>query len=202
METTAADLPDDIDALKAIILAERILQADAYGGYGKLYAADRKPGPIAEALCWAHARRKFFELADLAATARRKAKGKKAVVSPLALEAVRRIDVLFDIECDINGLSTEARLVTRQERSAPLVAELESWMRAERAKLSCHADVAEAMDYMLKRWESLPASLATGGSASPTMPSSARCVVLPWAENLGSSAVRTEAVGAPRPCTA
>lgn len=131
-----------------------ILQADAYGGYGKLYEADRRPGPITEALCWSHARRKFFELADLEAAARRKAKGKKlAVVSPLALEAVQRIDALFAIERDLNGRGAEARLAARRERSAPLVTELEVWMREARAKLSRHADVAGAMDYMLKRWD-------------------------------------------------
>src|SRR5258706_29002 len=53
-----------------------ILQADAYGGYGKLYEANRQPGPITQAACWSHARRKFFVLADLAASARRRAEGK------------------------------------------------------------------------------------------------------------------------------
>ena len=68
-----------------------ILQADAYGGYGKLYEPGRSPGPIVEAACWAHARRPFFVLADLAANARRKAQGKPAsVISPLALDVVRR----------------------------------------------------------------------------------------------------------------
>src|SRR5919106_931853 len=76
-----------------------ILQADAYGGYNKLYQADRQPGPIIEAACWSHARRPFFVLADLAANARRKAQGKSAsVISPLALEAVRRIDAIFAVE--------------------------------------------------------------------------------------------------------
>jgi transposase len=130
-----------------------ILQADAYGGYGALYKPDRHPGPVTEALCWAHARRKFFELADIAATARRKAKGKQAVIAPLALEAVKRIDALFAIERDINGRGTADRLATRQDLSAPLVADLQAWMREERAKLSRHANVAGAMDYMLKRWD-------------------------------------------------
>ena len=126
-----------------------ILQADAYGGYGELYKLGRTPGPIIEALCWAHARRKFFELADLAKSRRR---GDKPVISPLALEAVRRIDELFAIEREIIGLAAEDRLAVRHKRAAPLVAELEHWMREERAKLSRHADVAEAMDYILKRW--------------------------------------------------
>jgi hypothetical protein len=139
-----------------------ILQADAYGGYGKLYVAERRPGPIVEALCWAHARRKFFELADLAGAARRKAKGKVAAISPLALEAVRRIDALFEIERAINGHSAEKRLAARRELSAPLLADLETWLRAERAKLSRHADVAGAMDYVLKRWPAFARFLGDG----------------------------------------
>ena len=100
-----------------------------------------------------HARRPFFVLADIKASARRKAQGKTpAVISPLALEAVRRIDALFEIERGINGRSTEERKAVRQELSAPLVAELEVWMREQRAKLSRGNDVAKAMDYMFKRW--------------------------------------------------
>src|SRR5678815_1700439 len=87
----------------------------------KLYEANRQPGPIIEATWWAHARRPFFVLADLAANARRKAQGKPAsVISPLALEAVRRIDALFEIERAINGQSVERRRQVRQEVSAPL----------------------------------------------------------------------------------
>src|SRR3954469_20347580 len=109
-----------------------ILQADAYGGYNKLSQADRQPGPIVEATCWAHARRPFFVLADLAANARRKAQGKPAsVISPLALEAVRRIDAIFAIEREIKGHSAAERLAVRQARIVPRIAELEAWMRAE-----------------------------------------------------------------------
>jgi transposase len=127
-----------------------ILQADAFDGYNRLYLPDRKPGLIVEALCWSHARRKFFELADIAANARR---GKNAPpISPIALEAVKRIDALFDIEREINGLTAEARLRARRKESAALVAGLEGWMRAERAKLSRHAAVAKAIDYMFTRW--------------------------------------------------
>lgn len=127
-----------------------ILQADAYGGYNGLYQPDRSPGVITQALCWAHARRKFFELADIASRARR---GKGATpISPIALEAVRRIDAILDIERGINGLDADARLGVRQEQSAVLVADLESWMRSERNRLSRQAPVAQAMDYMLRRW--------------------------------------------------
>ena len=140
-----------------------IFQADAYEGYGKLYEVGRKSGPILEAACWVHARRPFFVMADLAENARRKAQGKKpAVISPLALEAVRRIDELFEIERAINGQSSERRRAVRQELSAPLVANLEAWMREWRAKLSRGNDVAKAMDYMLKRWAAFTRFLGDG----------------------------------------
>jgi len=130
-----------------------ILQADAYGGYGKLYEPDRSSGIILEAGCWAHARRKFFVLADVEGAARRKSHGKQpAVISPLCLEAVRRIDALFAIERDINGCSAAQRRDMRQEFSAPLVADLHAWMLGERGRLSRTNDVAKAMDYMLRRW--------------------------------------------------
>jgi transposase len=140
-----------------------ILQADAYGGYGKLYDDDRGAGPILEAACWSHARRKFFVLADIAASARQKARGSTPkVISPIALQAVQRIDALFDIERTINGLPADRRLAVRQQLSAPLVAALEAWMRGERLKLSRHAEVAGAMDYMLKRWAAFARFLTDG----------------------------------------
>jgi transposase len=128
-----------------------ILQADAYSGYNGLFDPSRPQGTITPALCWAHARRKFFELADIAANARR---GKQApAISPIALEAVRRIDALFDIERGINGLSAGERLRARQAQSTPLLAELEAWLREERSRLSRSASVAKPIDYMLKRWD-------------------------------------------------
>jgi transposase len=140
-----------------------IFQADAYGGYTQLYQANRKPGPLVEAACWVHARRPFFILADVAANARRKAQGKTASpISPLALEAVRRIDALFDIERSINGQSAERRRAVRQELSAPLVADLERWLREQRPKLSRGNDLAKAMDYMLKRWPAFTRFLDDG----------------------------------------
>jgi transposase len=128
-----------------------ILQADAYDGYNELYDSSRSHGAITSALCWAHARRQFFELADIAANARR---GKNAAeISPIALEAVKRLDVLFDIERDINGRSVEERQRVRREQSAPVLAALEAWLREERSRLSRSASVAKPIDYMLKRWQ-------------------------------------------------
>ena len=126
-----------------------ILQADAYAGSNALYGADRKPGPITEAACWAHGRRKLFELAELAR-------------APLAIEAVRRIDAIFDAERAISGLPAEARLAVRQQHIAPLVAELETWMKESRGKLSRHNSVAKAMDYTLTRWEAFTRFLHDG----------------------------------------
>jgi transposase len=125
-----------------------ILQADAYAGFNRLYEPDRRPGPITEAGCWAHARRKLFELADIAAQARHQ---KPAAISPIAFEAVQKIDAIFAAERSINGKPPEERLAVRREYIAPLVTELIDWMTRERARLSRHNEVAKAMDYMLKR---------------------------------------------------
>jgi transposase len=135
-----------------------ILQADAYAGFNRLYQADRKPGPITEASCWAHGRRKLFELADVTS----KARGTLSVIAPLAFEAVKRIDVIFDAEREINGRSIEERLAARRQRVAPLVSDLETWMRKEYTKLSRHSDVAKAMNYMLSRWDTFTRFLDDG----------------------------------------
>jgi transposase len=119
-----------------------LMQADAYAGFNRLYEAGRKPGPIVAALCWAHARRKFFDLARL----------NKA---PIAIEAVERIDALFAIERDINGKPPPERVRARHERSRPLVTELETWLRQKRAKLSARNEVAKAIAYSLNHWRGL-----------------------------------------------
>jgi transposase len=125
-----------------------ILQADAYAGFNKLYEPDRKPGPITEAGCWAHARRKLFELADIASKAHDR---KPKTISPIAFEAVGKFDAIFMLERSINGSSPEARVAARRKDVAPLVNDLLDWMKRERGKLSRHNEVAKAMDYMLKR---------------------------------------------------
>ena len=116
-----------------------IMQADAFSGFGRLYRPGREPGAIVEAACWAHTRRKFFELAEL-----RKA--------PMAIEAVKRIDALFEIERCSGGLAPEQRLAVRTARSAALVADLQAWLTQCRAKLSSKSAMANAIDYMTKRW--------------------------------------------------
>src|SRR5438105_6693491 len=147
-----------------------IMQADAYAGFNGLYVAGRKPGPIIEAACWAHGRRKLYELADL----------QKA---PIAIEAVQRIDALFAIEREINGLAPDQRVAVRRERSKPLVDDLEKWLRQERRKLSSKNALAKAMDYSLKRWTAMTRFLDDGRIC--------------MSNNAAERAVRGIAVGAP-----
>jgi transposase len=126
-----------------------LMQADAYAGFNRLYQADRKPGRIIEAACWAHGRRKFFDLARI----------NKA---PIAAEAVKRIDALFAIERKINGLTPQERVRERRERSRSLVVELECWLREQRARVSKNSDTGKAIDYSLKRWGALTRFLDDG----------------------------------------
>ncbi len=126
-----------------------LMQDDAYSGYNGLYVEGRQPGPITEASCWAHGRRKFYDLAEL----RR---------APLAIEAVRRIDELFATEREINGKPPDQRLAVRQDRSKPLVEDLERWLRKERRKLSSKNPLAKAIDYHLKRWPAFTRFLDDG----------------------------------------
>jgi transposase len=126
-----------------------VMQADAFAGFNDLYDGKRRPGPIIEAACWAHARRKFFELAKLAK-------------APIALEAVRRIDELFEIERAINGKPLDERKAVRQERSEPLVAAFEAWLREQRARVSGKSEIGKAINYCLNRWASFARFLDDG----------------------------------------
>jgi transposase len=126
-----------------------LMQADAYAGFNRLYDTRRPQGPIIEAACWAHARRKFFDLARISK-------------APIAIDAVARIDVLFAIEREINGLTPQERQHVRGERSRPLVVALESWLREQRAKLSAKNDTAKAIAYSLTRWAALTRFLDDG----------------------------------------
>jgi transposase len=140
-----------------------ILQADAYAGYGELYNEGRLPGPILEAACWAHARRKFFVLADLETAALKKARGKKPrAVYPKALEAVRLIDALFAIEREITGRSPQERLAVRQAQSAPVIAEIEAWLQETRTQLTRNHEIVKAIQYLTNRWPSFTRFLEDG----------------------------------------
>jgi hypothetical protein len=139
-----------------------VLQADAYGGYNDLYRGDRDPGPVTSALCWSHARRKFFELADIKENARQKKPAHD--ISPIALETVKKIDAIFDIERQINGLDIASRLDARHRLVRPLVEDLHDWMRAEQGTMSKHNPVAKAISYMFKkdRWDAFTLFLEDG----------------------------------------
>ena len=126
-----------------------LMQADAYAGFNRLYEANRKPAPIVEVACWAHARRKFFDLARI----------NKA---PIASEAVARIDALFAIEREINGLAPQERVCVRKERSRPLIFELEGWLCEQRARVSKNSETGKAIDYSLKRRSALTRFLDDG----------------------------------------
>jgi transposase len=115
-----------------------ILQADAYGGFDALYA----DGSIQEAACWAHVRRKFFDL-------------HKAHKSPVAAEALRRIGVLYGIEAEIRGKPPLVRQLAREARAAPLLASLHDWLLETLRSLSQKSALAEAIRYALKLWAAL-----------------------------------------------
>jgi hypothetical protein len=116
---------------------------------------------MTRANCWAHSRRQFFELVDVARQLKRK-KGKPPIVSPLAMEALEQIDRIFAIEHTINGQSVAQRLQVRQDSVAPLVRDLEVWMRTHLGLLSRHDAVAKAIAYMLNDWEGFTAFLGDG----------------------------------------
>ncbi len=115
-----------------------VLQADAYAGFGPLYA----DGAIQEAACWAHVRRKFFDL-------------HKAQNSPLAAEALKRIAALYAIEADIRGKPAQIRQAERQARAGPALLQLREWFDATLHKLSQKSALAEAIRYALARWAAL-----------------------------------------------
>jgi transposase len=110
-----------------------------------------------------HARRPFFAMADIEENARRKAPGKKEIpLSPIAIEVVRRIDALFEIERAINGKSAEERLAARRSLSRPLVDDLHAYMGAQAARLSRGHDLVKAINYILKRWPAFTLFLEDG----------------------------------------
>ena len=116
------------------------LQADGYAGFNGLY--DRTVEPLQEAACWAHSRRKFFDL-------------HAATESPVALEALERIAILYQIEADIRGKPPDARRAAREERAAPLLKSLYDWLRATVRETSKKSELARAIGYTLSRWQAL-----------------------------------------------
>jgi transposase len=117
-----------------------ILQADAYGGFNGLY--DREHEPLIEAACWAHARRKYFEIYD-------------STASPIALEALERIGELYKIEDEIRGKLPNERKAVRQARATPLLKDLYDWLHATVRKVSKKSAIAGAIGYTLSLWTAL-----------------------------------------------
>ena len=122
-----------------------ILQADGYAGFHHLYESGR----IVEAACWAHVRRKFYDI-------------QVANDSAIATEAVHRIGALYDIEREIRGKSADLRCQIRQARAGPLIEELHRWLNKTLTKLSRKSDTAAAIRYALSRWRALTRYLDDG----------------------------------------
>ena len=114
------------------------LQADGYAGFEQIY----ETGRIQEAACWAHVRRKFYDL-------------EQAHKSPVAKEALERIGALYAVESDINGRSPEERREIRNTRSRPLLESLKQWLEETLGKLSKKSDTTLAVRYTLGRWDAL-----------------------------------------------
>jgi transposase len=126
-----------------------VLQADPYGDYNDLYRGDRDPGPVLSALFGNPTRRQFFELANFKGNAHRTKPGHD--ISPVALEAVKKIDTIFDIERRINALDIASRLDARHRLVRPLVEQPQDWMRAKQAAMSKHNPVASAIVHMFRK---------------------------------------------------
>jgi len=114
------------------------LQADAYAGFNQLYEGDR----IQEVACWAHVRRKFYDL-------------DQAHGSPVAKEAIRRIAELYAIESEIRGRSPDERRAARQARSQPLLDSMRAWFESRLPELSRKSDTTAAIRYTLALWDAL-----------------------------------------------
>jgi transposase len=115
-----------------------VLQVDGYAGYRAMAGKNQ----VQLAFCWAHVRRRFYELAA-------------AGPAPIASEALTRIGALYAVEDEIRGRDADARRFARQQRSRPIVDALEPWLRAKLALISQKSKLAEAIRYALSRWEGL-----------------------------------------------
>ena len=121
-----------------------VLQVDGYGGYAALA---RRRQQVSLAFCWAHARRKFYELADS---------------SPVATEVLRRIALLYAIEDDVRGSPAEQRRAIRDDRSRVIVDDLRQYLEARNRQVSAKSKIGEAIRYTLTRWDGLTRFLDDG----------------------------------------
>lgn len=125
------------------------LQVDGYAGYNALAKPERKGGPVKLAYCWAHARRKLKEVHDRDG-------------SPIAAEGLKRIKGFYKVETEIRGQSAETRRAVRQEKTAPLMADFEDWLRTVRARISRKSRLGEKLSYIAKHMEGLKLFLDDG----------------------------------------
>jgi transposase len=122
---------------------EGFLHADAYYGYDALFRSQGGKAPrITHVACMAHARRYFFDVYD-------------ATKSPIAEEALRRIQEFYVIEAEITGEPANVRLAERQARAVPLLAAFKTWAEGERRRLSTKTKLGKALQYSLSRWDAL-----------------------------------------------
>ena len=123
-----------------------VLQADGYAGFERIYAR----GDVVEAACWAHVRRKFYDIYV-------------ANDSPIAAEALARIGALYVIEADLRGRPPDQRKAARQARAGPLLDALQQWLQTTLATVSKKSELAVAMRYAITRWAALARYRDDGG---------------------------------------
>jgi transposase len=126
-----------------------ILQVDGYAGYNRLIAPERSGPGIQLAYCWAHARRKLIEIT-------------RTGPAPIAEEGLALIRDLYAIEADIRGSDPANRLAARQERTVPILARLDDWLRHYRARASAKSPLGEALAYIAKYRDGLGRFLTDG----------------------------------------
>jgi transposase len=126
------------------------LQADAYQGYDVLYDEQQPHYRIIEVACWAHVRRKFYEVAQQAKT------------TGSAHQALSFTQKLYHVEREARALDDEARKQLRQEKAKPILEEFKSWLDALKDRLLPKSPVGEAVNYTLKNWLALNRYLEDG----------------------------------------
>jgi transposase len=140
-----------------------VIHADGYSGFNGLFAGNR----VSEAACWAHVRRKFFDV-------------HAANGSLIAKQALDRIGELYGVEKTITGRPSDQRLAERQKRSKPIAEAMRNWAEATLPKLSRKSELAKAFRYMRARWKALLRCLDDGRLGLDNNPAerALRCVAI------------------------